>query len=121
MNFKLARDNKKPLVGSASHKINLEVHWLIHNTATLSSVFSSVLFVIKFLSGRLRSSAIVRNMNELKFIMNNETVWSEKHSMLKRFSGIRDPLMKACDDAGLEITHIGSEAFSMKVMKDERI
>ena len=76
---------------------------------------------MKLIKGRLRSSAIGRNTTELEPIMKNETRWSGKHSMLKRFSEIRDPLMKACDDAGLDITSIGNEAFSVKVKKYERM
>ena len=94
LNFKIVRDARKPLVGHASHKHDFEVNCMIQKTAPLRSVISSVHYVITFLKGQLRISGIVCNMTELKPIMDNETRFSEKYSMLKRFGEIRDPFEK---------------------------
>ena len=119
--FKIARILQKPIVGCASHKLNLEINYMVRNTSPLNIVILAVHDVIKYVKTRLRSAATVRNLTDLRPVMHNETRWTGKHHMLKRFIEIKEALVSACENADVEFMATSNPAFTNRVTKYEKM
>ncbi len=73
VNIKIDNRTKKLLVGCASHKLKLEFNRMTQNMTALSSVIISVHDNTNTVNSRLERSTIVRNLTDLRPVLNNET------------------------------------------------
>lgn len=97
-NKKFATITKKPLIGCANHKLSLEVRHMIDRHAYLRETVNSVHQTMKDIKFKSKSAAVLRNLTELRPIMDNATMWSGKVAMLARFNEIRNEIIDAADD-----------------------
>lgn len=76
----------------------LRVWWvaiwtLIESDSILQGIVNSVQLIMKS-TRKLKIYALLRNITDLRPILNNETRWFGKLSMLERFLKIRDELLR---------------------------
>lgn len=96
LNKKLAKIAKKPLVGCAAHRLNLEVeHWLEdEDNATVRRALEKVNSVF----AKARTSSVRRSVrnsgNLLQPILYNKTRWFSKIGTLKRFNAMEPSFTK---------------------------
>jgi hypothetical protein len=74
-----------PHVGCMNHKLGLVVIRMVENNNDLSNVIECMHDFMKPAKQKLKNTALLQNMTDLKPVMHNKTWWSRKYSMLKRF------------------------------------
>ena len=116
-NLKIARVLENPHVGCNSHKLALEVNLMMKNHFDLTRVIDAVHETMRTAKIKLRNAALLRNLTDLRPIMNNETRWSGKVLMLKRFLRIREELIEASNDLHGDIPINISSSFTSQTRK----
>ena len=66
------------------------------------------------------NAAVLRNLSTLKPIMNNNSRWSGKHDVLKRFIKIREDLIKTADDDNTTLEVNSTVGFLNKVKRHHK-
>ncbi len=106
-NKRIPRLVDKTNVGSASHKLNLEVNRMVSSHCDLNSTIESVQKAM--LSARqLNNAALLRNLTVYRPVTHNAARWYGKVQMLRRFSKIRAELIEVSDApmASLRLTRV---------------
>lgn len=80
-NLRIASVENNNYVGCNSHKLNIEVNHMLTQNQQIQSTLDCVHETIRD-AKRLKLSALLRNLTDLKPIMRNETRWSGKIHML---------------------------------------
>eukprot|EP00171_Calliarthron_tuberculosum_P023317 IDg23317t1 len=106
-----------PMVGCCSHKLNLEVKEMIRHHADLSRTIDAVHDTMKAAKSKLKNAAVLRNLTDLRPIMNNVTRWSSTFEMLRRFGRIHDELIVASQNEESDIPIDCSVQFANKTVK----
>ncbi len=117
VNYRIASVTKKPQVGCTSQKLNLHVNQLFKDMPDMKKFVNMVHGMMKLAKSRLRNAATLRNSTELKPVLHNDTRWSGKFYMLRRFGEIKTELLKACEDEGIAIPEDYERLFSGKVLR----
>ena len=86
----------RPLVGCASHKLNLEVNGMINRCPQLNETLKNIHNVMMS-ARKLKNSAILRNLTDLAPVVHNQTRGSSHVVMLQRFIEIRQSLMETSE------------------------
>ena len=82
-NIKVSKMTGKPHIGCMSQKLNLEVRSMIEQHSELKNVIESIHRTMKEVKTKSKSAAILRNLRELRPVLDNATRWSGKVTMLK--------------------------------------
>eukprot|EP00171_Calliarthron_tuberculosum_P022474 IDg22474t1 len=120
VNLKLARISETPHVSCLSHKLNLELNQMASKHIDLGRTIDHVHDTMKSVKTRLKNSAVLRNLTDLRPVMHNQTRWSGKISMLKRYGEIHEELVEASNHTDAEIPIHGGAGFITKVNKYTR-
>jgi len=120
-NVKIASLCAKPHIGCVSHKLNLEVTFMVQNDTSLRNTINSVHCTMKAAKTKLKSAAILRNLTKLRPILHNKTRWSSKYDMIARFTRIRNKLIEASQSNDAEIPIAPDIAYGSKVSKYENM
>ncbi len=102
-NFRISSLADKPQVGCNNQKLNLEVNVMVERHADLSKTIEMVHETMKATRTKLRNSAVLRNLTDIRPVMHNDTKWCGKKVMLDRFNQIRTELITAAADDEPEI------------------
>ena len=78
----------KPHISCASHRLNREVKSMIENHGDLSNAITSERVTMHEVKSKLKFSAVLRNLTDLSPVIDNETRWSAKFKVLRRFQEI---------------------------------
>ena len=114
---------EKAVVGCSNHKFSLDVGDGIKSKATLNGVFDRIHAIMVKLKS-LKNAAVLRNMTNLKPVLDIVTRWSAKFNMAIRFARLRpfiDAIIEA-EEAGESDSNLGVlsaeiQSLSMKVDK----
>lgn len=120
-NKRVASITEKPHVGCSSHKLHLEVKSMIESHLDLKNTISSVHETMKSIKLKPKSAAVLRNLCELRPVMDNETRWSSKVSLLGRFNEIRTEIIDASEHVDADFAVNASPAFAGKVRRYHRM
>ena len=120
-NLRIAACTGKPHAGCASHRLNIEVRLMIDSHYDLKTTIAAVHDTKKDVKGKLKSVAVLRNLTELNPILDNETRWSGKMNLLKRFNEVRAELIDASEHRDTEFTVNSSEGFAQKCQRYHRM
>ncbi len=93
-NIKVPKMTGKPHIGCMSHKPNLEARSMIERHYELRNVIESIHRTMKEVKTKSKSAAILRNLTELRPILDNATQWCGKVTMLKRFLDVREEIFE---------------------------
>lgn len=85
-------------VGCTSHKLNLAVEQMVNENASMASVIDSIRKSMSECKLSTKSMSMLRNVNLLSPVLFNETRWSGKFEMLKRFLEIRNGLISIAEE-----------------------
>ena len=96
VNQKLSSISLLPLVGCVSHKFNLAVESWIESQPELKDGMKCVHDLMLRLR-TIKNAARLRQFTHLRALLNNETRWTSKYEMLKRFFRIEDNVRKMED------------------------
>ncbi len=96
-NLRIARLLGNPHVGCCNHKLNLDVELMVANSDDLKNCVSSVHNTMASAKMKLKNAALLRNLTELKPVLENKTRWSGKFLMFERFIKLRDCLVEIAD------------------------
>ncbi len=115
VNLRIAQLCKRPHVGCASHKLNLEVQKMVKDTPQLSKTIESIHHIMRTVKSKLRYSAALRNRTELRPVLQNSTRWSGMYCMLARYGRNKAELenILECDAENGELindTGLGTKA-----------
>eukprot|EP00171_Calliarthron_tuberculosum_P002072 IDg2072t1 len=121
VNLRMARLINKPFVGCSNHKLNLDVNDMVRSSRDLSATIERVHSIMKHVKSSLRNSAMLRNLTDLRPVIHNETRWSGKHSMLKRFQEIQDDLVRVCDADNIDLPDTFGKGLISKVERYEKM
>ena len=75
-NKRISSITGKPHVGCSSHKLNLEVRFMLNCHADLRTTVSTEHDTIREVKSKLKSAAVLRNLTELHPVLDNATRWS---------------------------------------------
>ena len=117
LNCKIARLCGVPHIWCNSYKLNLEVNSMMNRHADLKSTISCIHDLMRAAKSGLKNAALLRNLTELRPVLNNETRWSGKFLMLQRFTKIRNELIDVSNNEDGSIPINVSIPFSNKVAK----
>ncbi len=120
-NLRVSRMTGKPHISRASHRLNLEVKSMIENHADLSNAITSVRVTMREVKPKLKSSAELRNLIDLSPVIDNETMWSGKVKVLRRFQEIPEELIEAHEHPDADFTINTSLSFAGKCEKYRRM
>ncbi len=120
-NLRVPRMTGKPHISRASHRLNLEVKSMIENHADLSNAITSVRVTMREVKPKLKSSAELRNLIDLSPVIDNETMWSGKVKVLRRFQEIPEELIEAHEHPDADFTINTSLSFAGKCEKYRRM
>lgn len=121
VNLRMSRLINKPFVGCSNHKLNLDVNDMVRNSRDLSATIDNVHNIMKHVKSRLKNSAKLRNLTNLRPVIHNETRWSGKHAMLKRFCEIKEELVQVCDEDNVNLPDILEGSLTRKAARYERM
>ncbi len=107
----------KPHVSSTSHRLNLEVRDIVQSHAELKNTIQAVHNTMKAVKTRLKSTAVLRNLTELVYVLDNDTMWSSKVGLLKRFTEIREQLIQASEHEDADIFVNSTPSFARKATR----
>jgi hypothetical protein len=96
-NIKIAKDLQVPHVGCYSHKLNLDVEAMLRENDHLTTSLAKIHEVMVCAKQKLRNAAVLRNITDLRPVLENKTRWSGKVAMLTRFIRFRQYLIEAAD------------------------
>ena len=82
-NIKVSKMTGKPHIGCMSHKLHLEVRNMIEQHSELRNVIESIHRSMKEVKTKSKSAAILRNLTELRPVLDKATRWSGKVTTLK--------------------------------------
>jgi hypothetical protein len=116
-NKKIAQIMGEPHVGCMNHKLGLEVNRMVEKHSDLTNVIANTHETMRAAKQKLKNTALLRNMTDLKPVMHNKTRWSGKYSMLKRFSQIRQELIEVGAQYHSDLPIDPTQAFGNKVTK----
>lgn len=116
-NLKIARLLGVPHIGCMSHKLNLEVNRMISSDQILSSILSSIHNTMVDCKSKIKNRVVLRNLTVLNPLLYNDTRWSGKYLMLKRFLQFRDQVIEASNSELTNIRVSSSEIFKSRVEK----
>jgi hypothetical protein len=122
-NIKTAKILKIPHVGCCSHKLNLDVELMVSGNSQMKETISTIHDVMACAKQKLRNAAVLRNITDLRPVLENKTRWSGKVAMLARFVRLRDDLVKAADHGdtdGLDQVLDRSSTFLSNTIKYEQ-
>jgi hypothetical protein len=122
-NIKITKDLKIPHVGCYSHKLSLDVEEMVKASDDMKNTIAKVHDVMACAKQKLRNAALLRNITDLRPILENKTWWSGKAAMLVRFIRLRDKLIEAADNKesdGLDNVLDRSTGFLSKTQKYEK-
>lgn len=94
---------------------------MISNMTQLSSTIETVHKLMKTARTRLKCAATLRNLTELRQVIQNETRRSGKHQTLKRFCEIREKLAEACDTEEFNLPDTSCPIFANRISRFELI
>lgn len=103
-----------PHVVCANHRLNLEVSKMIRYDVRQSTVLGTGRETIVSCNNGLRTSAMLRNINNLHVLVDNNTRWSGKFTILKRFNIIHSGLIEVADRNGVILKFDRSSKFKKK-------
>lgn len=83
-NRKISNDCGIPLIGCASHRFNLAVNTWLENEISFKRVLDDIHTLMVELR-KLKNAARLRSLTDLCAMKNNETRWSSKYDMAKRY------------------------------------
>lgn len=116
-NHRIANLAGIPLIGCNSHKLNLEVNHMLSCHADLRTIIDSVHETMKSAKSKLKNAAVLRNITDLRPIINNATRWSGKSDMLERYLRLRDDLIEASGEPNADIQMDTTIRFKNKVVR----
>jgi hypothetical protein len=88
VNCKLSDDTSIPLIGCASHRLNLAVQEYLHNSETLLNKIDQLMRKLQ----TIKFAARLREETHLSAIRRNLTRWSSTFNMIERYLKIKDNL-----------------------------
>jgi hypothetical protein len=104
VNRSMARTLQAPLIGCASHKLNLAVKMWIQNEPQLAAIILKVSNIMKKAS-TLKVAAQLRLLTSYSAVRENATRWSSTYQMITRFLQIQVQLSSIVDLLALFPTH----------------
>eukprot|EP00171_Calliarthron_tuberculosum_P012024 IDg12024t1 len=111
----IARGLRVPHVGCISHKLNLDVNSMVKDMHDLANTIDKVHETMMNCKRRMTNRAMLRNLTQLAPIIHNETRWSGKYHMLRRFATIREQLLAVADTSGATVTIDRRQVFKRQV------
>lgn len=84
---------------------------MINGNTALKDTIDKIHNTMQLANSKLKNATLLRNITDLRPILNNPTRWSDKYEMLGRFINIRDDLIKVSDDEDGNITVHRSHKF----------
>ena len=120
-NLRVSKLTGKPHIGCLSHKLHLEVRSMINRHIELKNVIESVHRTMKEVKSKSKSAAVLRNLTELHPVLDNETRWSGKVLMLKRFIEIRSEIIEASEHEDSEFYVNTSPIFAARTSRHYRM
>jgi hypothetical protein len=75
----------KPHVGWMNHKLGLEVNRMVDNNNDLNNAIQCTHETMRAGKHKLKNSALLPNMTDLKPAIHNKRWWLGKYSILERF------------------------------------
>ena len=116
-NKRIAYIAGKPHIGCASHKLNMEVRFMVNCHADLRTTLSTMHDTMREVKSKLKSAAVLRNLTELHPVLDNATRSSGKVAMLCRYTKIHDEILEASNHPDSEFTVNSSAVFVAKTKK----
>ena len=83
-NRKISNDCDIPLIGCASHRFNLAVNMWLEEEQSFQEILDDIHKLMVELR-KLKNAARLRSLTDLCPVKNNETRWSSKYEMAKRY------------------------------------
>ena len=71
---------------------------MMQKTPQVTKTIDKIHKIMRFVKSRLRSSASLRNLTDLRPILPYSIRWSGKYNMLARYAEIKEDLAAACED-----------------------
>lgn len=93
-----------PLVGCASHRLNLATQHLISNNAQYQAIVETVSKLTSKLLG-LKNASLLRNFTNRRPLKRNETRWSSTFMMLRRYQLLK-PFITAANGFDAEVVQM---------------
>lgn len=97
-NCKVAPVCGKPMMGSYSHKLNLEVYLMIHNMKDMNKTISSIHTMIKAAKSKVKNKTMLRNMIHLATVLPNTAQWSSNYEMITHIVHVQRELITVRSD-----------------------
>ncbi len=111
-NIRIAKLAGIPYVGCNSHKLHLEVNVLVESHPDMRQNIDSVRDVMREAKTRLKNATVLRNITRLKPKLDNDTRWSGKYEVLRRFELMRNDSVEASQHSDCNLTvHDSSLSF----------
>ena len=121
INLAVAQLLNAPHVCCANHELNLEVSRMVRDDVRISTVLDNLRETMVSCSNALRTSAILQNINWLRILVEINTRWSGKFTMIKRFNILRRDLIQVADRDGLVLKVDQSNQFTTKCLIYKRM
>ena len=87
---------------------------MVKQTPQLSKSIDKIHEITRFVKSRLRNSAALRNLTDLRPNFHNHTRWSGKYNMLARYADIKEDLAATCEHEDDVTSSLYDPLFSKK-------
>ena len=85
---------RKPHIGCLNHKLALDVKCMLRTDSEMELTLKKIHDVMRTCKTKLKHRATLRNLTDLSPITPNETRWTARYDMVKRFNTTRDKLIE---------------------------
>ena len=116
-NTRLSSLTNIPHVGCNTHTLNLEVRYMIERQTDLSTTLTSVHEIMRNVKSKLKNTAVLRKLTKLKPLLSNDTRWSGKVAVVRRFIDIKEQLIEASEHEDSDFFVNTSSSFKSKTKR----
>ena len=104
-------------IGCKSHQLALDVKEMLKTDTRSAELLEQVHQTMVSIKTKNSNAALLRNVTDLKPVLDNKTRWSGKYSMVDRYCQIYEEIVQASqeDNASIEISEAASIAKARKV------
>ena len=104
-------------IGCKSHQLALDVKDMLKADADTATLLQHVHKTMSSIKTKNSNAALLRNVTELKPVLDNKTRWSGKFYMVERYCRIYEDIIKAShhDHSSIDITELAPIARAKKV------
>ena len=117
VNRSIASKLKIKHIGCKSHQLALDVKDMLKADKPTSTLLDHIHKTMTSIKTKNTNAALLRNITELRPVLDNKTRWSGKFSMVDRYCRIYDDILKASqeENASIDISRVASFTKARKV------